>query len=83
MQNLIPLIVIGLLVYSIFSRKGGVGCCGHDAHGSRRHPDRPPVKSAANHPVQIIDLGPDEYTVISTVPIDSPETPRRGNNKNG
>ena len=37
MQNLIPLLLIGFLVYLIFSRKGGMsgmGCCGgHSAHG--------------------------------------------------
>ncbi len=78
MLNLIPLIVIGLLVYSIFSRKGGVGCCGHGAHESRRHQDRPPVKSADIHPVNIIDLGPDEYTVLSTVPIEDSKAPGAG-----
>jgi hypothetical protein len=33
MQNLIPLIFIGFFIYLIFSRNGGMGCCGgHGAH---------------------------------------------------
>ena len=35
MQNLVPLILIGFLIYFIFLRKGGrggIGCCG--GHGS-------------------------------------------------
>ena len=38
MQNLIPLIFIGFFIYLIFSRKGGMGCCGghgsHEDHGN-------------------------------------------------
>jgi len=41
MQNLIPLIFVGLFIYLIFSRKGGMGgmgCCGghggHEDHGN-------------------------------------------------
>jgi hypothetical protein len=77
MQNLIPLIVICLFVYFIFSRKGGVGCCGHGAHEPGPHQDRKPSESADNHQVNVIDLSPDEYTILSTVPIDSSETPKR------
>ena len=77
MQNLIPLIGIGLFVYFIFFCLFGVGCCGHGADESRRYQDRPSVKSADIHKVNIIDLGPDEYTVLSTVPIDSSETATR------
>ncbi|OQY00775.1 MAG: hypothetical protein B6I22_15065 [Desulfobacteraceae bacterium 4572_123] len=83
MQNLILLIVIGLFAYVIFSRKGVVGCCDHGAHEPRRHQDRPSAKSADIHKVNIIDLSPDEYTVLSTVPIDSSERLRRENKKNG
>ena len=77
MQNLIPLIIIGLFVYFIFSRKGGVGCCGHGTHEPRKHQDRQSAGSADNHRVNVIDLSPDEYTILSTVPIDSSETAKR------
>ncbi len=76
MQNLIPLIVIGLFVYFIFSRKGGVGCCGHSVHEPQRHQDRQPAESSDNHQVNIIDLSPDEYTILSTIPIGSSERPK-------
>lgn len=37
MYFLIPLIFIGIFIYLIFSRKGGMGCCGghggHSNHG--------------------------------------------------
>ena len=32
MQNLISLIFVGLFVYLMFSRKGGMGCCGGHNH---------------------------------------------------
>ena len=49
MQTIIPLIIAGLFVYLMFSRKGGMGCCGgHSGHDSKRPQDKhtgeaPPV----------------------------------------
>ena len=77
METLIPLIIIGLFVYSIFSRKGGIGGGGHGTPESRRYQNGPAVKSADIHRVHIIDLGPDEYTVLSTVRIDNIEAAGR------
>ncbi len=65
MNGLIPLIFIGALVYLIFSRKGGRGCCGgHGTHDSEPHQDAQSRKSFHDHEENVIDLREDEYTVL-------------------
>ena len=65
MQNLLPLILIGLIVYLMFSKKGGMGCCGgHDAHGPKRPQDMNSGDLPRNHMEKVIDLRKDEYTVL-------------------
>ena len=65
MQNLIPLIVTALFVYLLFSRKGGMGCCGgHGEHESERYKDVDSGKSSHNDPGNVIDLREDEYTIL-------------------
>ncbi len=68
MQNLLPLILIGFFIYRIFSRKGGMGCCGgHGAHEPKRHQDgRSDDLNPENRTEQVIDLRRDEYTVLSS-----------------
>ncbi len=67
MQSIIPLIIIGVFVYLMFSRRGGgMGCCGsHGSHDSAPHQD---TKSRNNlSPVRqedVIELGKDEYTIL-------------------
>ena len=63
MQNLIPLLFIGFLVYLMFSRKGGtggMGCCGgHGAHGDHSSDKEKKVNSepASQMPDEkVIDL---------------------------
>ncbi len=68
MQNLLPLILIGFIIYRIFSRKGGMGCCGgHGSHELKRHQDvRSDDLNPENRTEQVIDLRRDEYTVLSS-----------------
>ncbi len=78
MQNLIPLIFIAAFVYLIFSRKGGMGCCGgHGSHEHQRHQNGHSGKSSDGRLENVIDLRKDEYTIISSKPISSPETSKR------
>ncbi len=65
MQTIIPLIVVGLFVYLMFSRKGGMGCCGgHSGHDSKKPQD----EHTGNHPGEplgsVIDLREEDYTLI-------------------
>jgi hypothetical protein len=64
MQTIIPLIIVGLFVYLMFSRKGGMGCCGgHSANDSKRHQDKHP----GTHPGEsgnVIDLKEEDYTIL-------------------
>jgi len=65
MQNILPLILIGFFVYLIFSRKGGMGCCG--GHGSSEHKPQQDSNSgdrSHGHMEKVIDLRKDEYTVL-------------------
>jgi len=65
MQNLLPLILIGLIVYLMFSRKGGMGCCGgHDAHEPKGSQDGNSADLPQNRVEKVIDLRKDEYTVL-------------------
>ena len=60
MQNLIPLIFIGFFVYLIFSRKGGMGCCGghgiHRDHTSEKEAKQNSESVFQVHDEKVIDL---------------------------
>ena len=63
MQNLIPLIFIGFIIYLIFSRKGGMGgmgCCGghsdHEDHGNHNdHSSDKVIKANSGAVTQVQD----------------------------
>ncbi len=64
MQSLIPLFFIAFLIYLIFFRKGGMGCCGSHANhkGDRQQKidsESPSYKTEAD----VIDLEKDEYKI--------------------
>jgi len=69
MNGLGTLLIIGIVVYFLFSKNSGMGCCGgHSHHGSRdREPERRKPHRFLHKPEHedIIDLKPDEYKVIS------------------
>jgi len=68
MQNLLPLILIGFLMYFIFFRKGGMGCCGsHGVDDPKRQEDEQPRSGDLfrnDQMEEVIDLRQDEYTVL-------------------
>jgi hypothetical protein len=65
MQNLLLLILIGFFVYLIFSRKGGMGCCGgHGSHESKRHQNMHSGDLPQDRMEKVIDLRKDEYTIL-------------------
>ena len=65
MQNLIPLIFTAIFVYLLFSRKGGMGCCGgHGEQEPERYKDVDSKRSSHNAPGNVIDLHEGEYSVI-------------------
>jgi len=65
MQNLIPLILIGFLMYFVFRKGGGMGCCGgHGTHETESHKRTHPKRSYPDDSAKIIDLNEDEYEVI-------------------
>lgn len=69
MQNLISLILIGLFIYLIFFRKGGMGCCGgRRSHEPERHQvyHSNPGDLPHDRMEKVIDLRKDEYTIISS-----------------
>ncbi len=64
-MQIIPLIIVGLFVYLMFFRKGGMGCCGgHIGHDSKRPQD----KHTGNHPGEplgsMIDLREEDYATL-------------------
>jgi hypothetical protein len=64
MQNLIPLIVIGLFVYLMFFRRGGMGCCGsHGSHDSGSSQKGNSGRSSNDHLDTVVDLSEDDYAV--------------------
>lgn len=71
MQDLFPLLILALLVYFLFFRKGGMGmgCCGgHGGHGGHgREPDKGKHFDAfpEGKKEDVIDLREDQYTVLS------------------
>ena len=65
MQGIIPLILLGLFVYLMFSRKGGMGCCGgHGGHDSEQNRKVNRGRSSNGDMGNVIDLREDEYTVL-------------------
>jgi hypothetical protein len=78
MQNLIPIFIIVLIAYFIFSRKGGgMGCCGGHVEPEPSRNDnmnRNLEKSIQNSNEHVIDLREDEYTVIA--PEDNKKLPK-------
>ena len=67
MQSLISFIFIALFVYLIFSRKGGMGCCGGHSEPERfDNENQYPERSIHNSYETVIDLQKDEYTVIGS-----------------
>jgi hypothetical protein len=65
MQGIIPLILLGLFVYLMFSRKGGMGCCGgHGGHDSEQNRKVNRGRSSHGDMGNVIDLREDEYTVL-------------------
>lgn len=69
MNGLGTLLILGIVMYFLFSRNGGVGCCGgHSQSGSGHREPHRPMPQGAPHKRQgedIIDLRPEEYEVIS------------------
>ena len=65
MQNLIPLIFVGLFGYLIFSKKGGTGCCGgHADHKSEQNQKGKMGRSFHGYEENVIDLSKDDYTIL-------------------
>jgi len=78
MQNIISLIFVGLFVYLMFSRKGGMGCCG--GHGGRKSEQDQKVnmgKSSHGNGGDVIDLRKDEYTILPTKDDERPRNQMR------
>ena len=78
MQNVISLIFVGLFVYLMFSRKGGMGCCGgHGGHKSEQDQKVNMGKSSHGDGGDVIDLRKDEYTILPTKDHERPQNQRR------
>ncbi len=78
MQNVISLIFVGLFVYLMFSRKGGMGCCGgHGGHKPEQDQKVNMGKSSDGDGGDVIDLRKDEYTILPTKDDDRPRNQRR------
>ncbi len=78
MQNAISLIFIGLVVYLMFSRKGGMGCCGgHGVHKPEQNQNVNMGKSSHGDSGDVIDLRKNEYTILPTKDDERPRNQRR------
>ena len=82
MQGIIPLILAGLFVYLMFSRKGGMGCCGgHGTHGGHDSDQNRTVKtgSSSHHEDMgnVIDLREDEYTILPAKDVERFQSQRK------
>ncbi len=64
MQSLFPLIIIGVLIYLVFFRKGGMGCCGghlnHEEEKGHKIDSKSPFYKTGG---KVIDLDKDEYKI--------------------
>lgn len=71
MENLFPLLILGVFMYLIFFRRGGgmsgMGCCGsHGAHDSHKGRDMDTTDQASRKPQdQVIDLREGDYTILT------------------
>ena len=67
MNSFITLIIVGWVIYFLFSKKGSIGCCG--GHGGHHNPPQanPPVDDelSNNRKESTIDLGRDDYEVVA------------------
>jgi hypothetical protein len=64
-MQIIPLIIVGLFVYLMFFRRGGMGCCGgHIGHDSKRHQDKHTGTPPGEPLGSVIDLREEDYTLI-------------------
>jgi hypothetical protein len=78
MQNIISLIFVGLFVYLMFSRKGGMSCCGgHGVHKSEQDQKVNMGKSSHGDSGDVIDLRKDEYTILPTKDDERPRNQMR------
>lgn len=69
MNGIGTLILLGVLMYFMFSRNGGMGCCGgHSDHDrQKRKPQTPRFDDTERktEEVEVIQLRPDEYEILS------------------
>ena len=64
MQSLVPLFFIGLFVYLMFFRKGGMGCCGgHVNHEKERQKSINSNNQFNKTEGKVIDLDKNEYKI--------------------
>lgn len=72
MSGLFVWIILGIVIYMLISRRGGMGgmgCCGghHDHHSN--HPTTGDPTVSGRHPGEreqdVIDLGKEDYKVLS------------------
>lgn len=72
MNGLITILLIGLVVYMLFSKKGGMGCCGghhdHAPGGQGRQDDKGPdrANTALGADDRVFDLKKEDYKVVSS-----------------
>ena len=78
MQSIIPLILIGLFVYLMFSRKGGMGCCGgHGGHDSDQNRKVNTGSLSHEDMGNVIDLREDEYTLLPVKDVERFQSQRK------
>ncbi len=69
MENVFVFVIMGLFMYLLLFRKGGMGCCGgHSGHGDhgegQTRGDGPSGKSPSQAPQkEVIDLHKDRYAI--------------------
>lgn len=78
MQNVTALIIVGLVVYMMFFRKGGMGCCGgHGGHEPEQDQKINMGESSDGDGGDVIDLRKDEYTILPPKDDERPRNQRR------
>ncbi len=70
MSGVFTILIIGMIVYMLFSKNAGLGCCGgHRNHGPANFPRRDSARrvypAADDKDDDIIDLGKEDYHVLS------------------
>jgi len=67
MNGIITLIIVGVVIYFLFSQKGSIGCCG--GHDGQHNPQqtKPPVDDDLSNHINVspIDLGKEDFEVVS------------------